>query len=322
MDWFTAPDYWLGRFIFQRGLAWSTWSRSWRRSTSSARCSASAACCPCPASSLGSPSGGRRACSTSTTPTASSRRGGVSGSCSPRPGGRPAAGWPLWLDDALLARAVGAVPVDRQRRADLLRLRLGVAAAGGRLPGDLPRQRTGRRPRSWCCWPASLAAVPGRVRRRADQAARRSVLARPDLPGLPPRDPADARPAELVLPPPARGRCTGSRWSANHVAQLVVPFLLFAAAAGRERRGAAHASSPSCGWSSSGNFAWLNWVTIVLAVAAVRDAFLGRAACRARRRRSRRAAALVHGGACSRVTALVVVLSYWPVRNLLPRGRL
>ena len=41
--------------------------------------------------------------------------------------------------DARLGGAVGAVPVDRQRRPDLVRLRLGDAAARGRLPDDLPR---------------------------------------------------------------------------------------------------------------------------------------------------------------------------------------
>ncbi len=51
--------------------------------------------------------------------------------------------------------------------------------------------------------PAALAAVPGGVRGGTDQDAGRRVLAEADLPGPPPRDPADAGPAELVLPPPA-----------------------------------------------------------------------------------------------------------------------
>src|SRR5207237_8187281 len=51
--------------------------------------------------------------------------------------------------------------------------------------------------------PLPLAAVPGRVRRGADQAPRRPLLAGPDLPLLPPRDPAHAESAEPVLPPPA-----------------------------------------------------------------------------------------------------------------------
>ena len=36
-----------------------------------------------------------------------------------------------------------------------------------------------------------------------------ALLAQPDLPVLPPRDPADARPAELVLPPPAAAAAPG-----------------------------------------------------------------------------------------------------------------
>jgi hypothetical protein len=48
--------------------------------------------------------------------------------------------------------------------------------------------------------PAALAVFPRDVRRRVDQAARRSMLARYDLPGLSLSDPADAEPAELVLP--------------------------------------------------------------------------------------------------------------------------
>ena len=58
-----------------------------------------------------------------------------------------------------------------------------------------------------------LARLPRRVRRRADQAARRSVLARPDLHGLPPRDPADAEPVVAGSSTTCRGRSTGSRSS-------------------------------------------------------------------------------------------------------------
>ena len=56
------------------------------------------------------------------------------GVCSPAAAarGRPADAVPLWAAMALWAAAVGAVSVDRQRRPDLVRLRLGVAAARGR----------------------------------------------------------------------------------------------------------------------------------------------------------------------------------------------
>src|SRR5947207_2727036 len=47
---------------------------------------------------------------------------------------------------------------------------------------------------------APLAAVSSDVRRGTHQIARRPMLARPDLPRLPLRDTAHAKPAELVLP--------------------------------------------------------------------------------------------------------------------------
>ena len=49
----------------------------------------------------------------------------------------------------------------------------------------------------------SLDAVPADVRRRTDQAARRCVLARSDVPRLLLRNAADAESAQLVPPPPA-----------------------------------------------------------------------------------------------------------------------
>src|SRR5438309_403863 len=48
-----------------------------------------------------------------------------------------------------------------------------------------------------------LAGISSRVWGGPDQAARRPVLAKPDVPLLPPRDPAHAQPAELVLSSPA-----------------------------------------------------------------------------------------------------------------------
>ena len=110
--------------------------------------------------------------------------------------------------DARLVPAVAAVLVDRQRRTGLVLVRLGIVAARNRLPGDLPRQR-GHRPATARPDPAALAAVPARVRGGPDQDARRPVLAGSDVPVLPPRDPADAGPAELVLPPPAQAPAPG-----------------------------------------------------------------------------------------------------------------
>lgn len=98
----------------------------------------------------------------------------------------------------------------------------------------------------------------------------------------------------------------------NHVAQLVVPFLLFT-------------PQPVAGVSAvivvvtqlwlviSGNFAWLNWVTILLACSVIPDSFVGVA--------SPALADPPHWFVVLVIafTAAVVVLSYWPVRNLLSR---
>src|SRR5206468_4660870 len=72
-----------------------------------------------------------------------------------------------------------------------------------RLPSYLPRP-FGPRSTPSGDLDVSLAAVPSRVRRRIDQAPRRPMLARPDLPLLPPGDAAHAEPAQLVLPPSPR----------------------------------------------------------------------------------------------------------------------
>jgi hypothetical protein len=114
----------------------------------------------------------------------------------------------------------------------------------------------------------------------------------------------------------------------NHFVQLGVPFLLFAPQPVASV--AAGVIVLSQLWLViTGNFAWLNWITIVLAAAAVDDASfrwlagllvpgLGTAP--------------VSGGPGEQpvwfvvvvlaVTALLVVLSYWPARNLLRRHQL
>lgn len=105
--------------------------------------------------------------------------------------------------------------------------------------------------------------------------------------------------------------------AANHVTQLVVPFLLFA-----PQPVASYAAAVMIvtqGWLVlSGNFAWLNWLTMVLAFSAVDDATL--------RRLLPGLTEADHGptplwwvAVVLAVTALVVVLSWWPARNLLSR---
>jgi hypothetical protein len=104
--------------------------------------------------------------------------------------------------------------------------------------------------------------------------------------------------------------------AANHVAQLIVPFGLFA-------------PQPVAGICAaiiivtqlwlfvSGNFAWLNVLTMIVSAAALSGGFLGGAGSAAA------------GGSPSwfvvivlLVTALVAVLSWWPARNLLSRRQL
>ena len=109
-----------------------------------------------------------------------------------------------------LAPPLGALSLDRQRGAALLLVRLGESPARGGIPRRLPGQRPDA-PAPADSPPLPLARRAGGARRGADQAAGRSLLAGPHLSRLPPRDPADAEPAQLVRPsaaplvPPTRG---------------------------------------------------------------------------------------------------------------------
>ncbi|UYP20001.1 lipase maturation factor family protein [Rhodococcus sp. Z13] len=101
----------------------------------------------------------------------------------------------------------------------------------------------------------------------------------------------------------------------NHVTQLVVPFGLFL-------------PQPVAGIAAtlmivtqlwlvvSGNFAWLNWLTIVLALSVIPDGFYSRFADTAREYGS---TPLPFTVAVVVLTVLVAVLSYWPVANMLSR---
>ncbi|MEU7133279.1 lipase maturation factor family protein [Streptomyces sp. NPDC046261] len=103
--------------------------------------------------------------------------------------------------------------------------------------------------------------------------------------------------------------------AANHVAQLVVPFGLFAPQP---------FASVAAGliivtqlWLvASGNFAWLNWVTIVLAFSAVDGTAMARLFSLPPHT-PLGAAPLWFEVLVLAATALVVTLSWWPVRNLL-----
>jgi Lipase maturation factor len=106
----------------------------------------------------------------------------------------------------------------------------------------------------------------------------------------------------------------------NHFAQLVVPFGLFAPQPVASVAAAIIVVTQL--WLvASGNFAWLNWITIVLACSAIDQSSVS---------------ALLHVTAPSMpeppqwfvglviaFTATVLVLSYWPARNMLsPRQRM
>ncbi|MFH8618889.1 lipase maturation factor family protein [Streptomyces sp. NPDC017979] len=99
--------------------------------------------------------------------------------------------------------------------------------------------------------------------------------------------------------------------AANHVAQLVVPFALFAP----QPIATVAAALIICTqlWLVlSGNFAWLNWLTIVLALSAVDGSLLAAPP-------ELPAPPLWYAALVVAVTALVLVRSYRPARNLLSR---
>ena len=99
--------------------------------------------------------------------------------------------------------------------------------------------------------------------------------------------------------------------AANHFAQLVVPVALFTPQP--------VASAAACLivvtqlWLIlSGNFSWLNWLTVVLAVSAFDGSLVAAPPALP-------AAPVAYEAVVLAFTALVVVLSYWPVRNLMSR---
>jgi hypothetical protein len=105
----------------------------------------------------------------------------------------------------------------------------------------------------------------------------------------------------------------------NHVAQLVVPFLLFAPQPVAGVAGLIIVVTQT--WLIvSGNFSWLNFLTVTLALFALSDAWLHHVF-------SFHVPVLSgappwYEGAVIALTVLVAVLSYWPVRNLVSRRQL
>jgi hypothetical protein len=110
----------------------------------------------------------------------------------------------------------------------------------------------------------------------------------------------------------------------NHVAQLIVPFGLFFPhpVAGLA---AAYMILTQLYLVVSGNYAWLNWITIVVAAAALPDFMLQPLmpfAAPASGALPPGASAAWFVAAVIGLAILVGFLSYWPVRNLLGRGQL
>jgi hypothetical protein len=108
--------------------------------------------------------------------------------------------------------------------------------------------------------------------------------------------------------------------AASHVAQLILPFALFL-------------PQPVATWAAaliivtqlwlvaSGNFAWLNWLTILLTVAAVDGALAARHLPLPEPPAHQPDAPAWFTALVLAAAALVAVLSYWPVRNLFSRAQ-
>jgi len=104
----------------------------------------------------------------------------------------------------------------------------------------------------------------------------------------------------------------------NHLAQLVVPWFLFAPQPVATLAGLVIVVTQS--WLVlSGNFAWLNVITIVLAFSAFDDAALGRVLPITHPALE---ASPAHEGVVVALTLLVLALSYRPARNLLSSRQL
>jgi hypothetical protein len=102
----------------------------------------------------------------------------------------------------------------------------------------------------------------------------------------------------------------------NYVAQLVAPFLLFLPQPIATIGGLVMLGTQAY-LVASGNYAWLNLLTMVLVVSAIPDSFIRTLLSGAGAPPALAAPPLWFMVAVGAVTALVVVLSYWPVRNLL-----
>jgi hypothetical protein len=106
----------------------------------------------------------------------------------------------------------------------------------------------------------------------------------------------------------------------NHFAQLIVPFALFAPQPVASVAAAVIIVTQL--WLVfSGNFAWLNWITIILAVSAVDHSSMS-VVLPVPEPPSMPAPPAWFAGLVIAFTALTVFLSYWPVRNLVSARQL
>ncbi len=108
---------------------------------------------------------------------------------------------------------------------------------------------------------------------------------------------------------------------ANHFAQLIVPWLLFAPQPVASIA-AAIVILTQLWLIVTGNFAWLNWITVVLACGAISDSVIEAVLPWVRIGGPDAAAPLWWLIVTLAVTALLVVLSWWPLRNLFSRRQL
>jgi hypothetical protein len=117
----------------------------------------------------------------------------------------------------------------------------------------------------------------------------------------------------------------------NHFAQLAVPFLLFVPWIGPVPVGAIAAAVvilTQLWLIVTGNFAWLNWITVVLAAAAIPDSVWHAVIPAIPAALGAEAGADPAGSppwwivVVLAASALLLVLSWWPLRNLLARRQL
>ena len=134
MDWFSAPDYRLARFALERGLGLVYLIAFLVALNQFPALLGEHGLLPAPALPPPTPaSARRRACSTSTTPTASCARSAVVGIVLSAAvvAGLPQAG-PLWLPMLVWLVALGAVSLDRQHRPAVLRRSAGSPSCSRR----------------------------------------------------------------------------------------------------------------------------------------------------------------------------------------------